>query len=348
MTKKYSEGLLNVLNNYSLGKIENISGIGQRKINQSFFIKTARGKFVLQKMHPIFRWNLLKDIDIVTKHLYKNGFTTPLLIKTRNKKLGVRIEKEIWRVLTYIEGKTIKKGNIHQISSAAKLLGKFHSTLKTLQYDFKFHIPDFHDVDKTMSKLKKTLKKLEGDKKYKKLAKLSIQVLKEYESIEKKDVQIKRVIHDDLRIENIIFGNKNNAIAIIDFDTFTNNQINIELGDIIRSWTNKSHELDAHRSEFDFKKYQTFIRSYLETAKHLTEPEIESIPTGVKKISLDLTARFIIDAYEQKYFRLTSGFQNLYVQNLTYASSQFRFYKSFKKDEKKVIRLNRILIKTQS
>lgn len=343
MSKNHLE-LLKILKFFPIGKVESVKTLGQHKINDTYFIRSSKGKFVLQKMHPIFDFLLLYDIEKVTRHLHNSGLTTPLLIKTKNNKLGLKQKDQVWRVMTYIPGTTITKANQSQIKSAATLVGKFHSALSDLRYKFRFHIQGFHDTKNTIKKLEKILTKYKKSEKYSTLSPLAKEIIGEYKSLKKKEAKItkKRVIHDDLRIENIRFNaNGKKAVCILDLDTLTNGELSVELGDIIRSWTNKSSELDPKNSAFDFLKYKAFLTSYLKTADFITKEELINIPNGAERLTLDLSARFLTDAFEEKYFRLAIEFKDLYTQNTTYANAQMSFYKSFVRKRKKVEKLNK-------
>jgi hypothetical protein len=76
----------------------------------------------------------------------------------------------------------------------------------------------------------------------------------------------------------------------------------IELGDAIRSWCNPAGE-DATQVRFDASLFEgalTGYRSALGIA--LSEAEVQSIVPAAETIMLELAARFLADALDEKYF----------------------------------------------
>lgn len=331
--------ILKVLKCFPVGKVKNISPLGQQKINDSYLIETLTEKFVLQKLHPIFKLGVLEDADVVTKHLEKHGVATPFIIKTTNQKIGVKTKDNVWKLMNYVPGKDYKKINVKQAFAVGKLIGKFHNAMTSLTYRYKFGIPNFHDTGHIMINLEEILEKNKKSKRYSTLSPLGQEILLNYKDFKKryKPPGIKRHIHGDLRVENIRFSKDGkNAVYILDLDTFGKNELAVDMGDLIRSITNKAVETDMEKSGFDFLKYKAFLNGYISTAKFITKKEFLAIPLGVELLSLELSARFLIDAFEEKYFRLAVEFKDLYTQNHTYAKAQMNFYRSFAENRDKV------------
>jgi hypothetical protein len=69
----------------------------------------------------------------------------------------------------------------------------------------------------------------------------------------------------------------------------------------------------------------------------MTEAEIESIPQGVELMILELSARYIMDAFEESYFKLDpEKFPTLYEQNKTKAIYQIYQYDDFQMKRKNI------------
>jgi Ser/Thr protein kinase RdoA (MazF antagonist) len=155
-----------------------------------------------------------------------------------------------------------------------------------------------------------------------------------------------RIIHGDLKLNNIRFDDRvKKAIAIVDLDTLGTGKIVIDIGDAIRSWCHRLIDLDGEDDLFDLDMFRSIMSGYLRTAVFMTREEIESVPDGVVMMMLELSARYITDAYEESYFRLDSEkCSNLFEQNKTKAFAQMRLFNDF---QEKIDKVENILIRSK-
>jgi len=349
-----NKNLLTIAQNFNIGGIKSISKFGKGTINDTYLVKTQSGSnHVLQKQHKVFKPFLLNDIEVITSYLHKKGFTTPRVIKTTLGKLYLKKNGDCWRMLTYIPGKCFEQGlNAKLAFSAATLMGNFHATLSNLNYEFKHQLVDFHNTPAKISKLKKILQKFKGTSKYKTLYPLSKFVLDQYEDIEKGiDHLPNRIIHGDLKINNVRFDARGtNAIALLDLDTIARHKIVIDLGDAVRTWCNQADEGDYKNASFDINLFKAMVDGYLSSAKKfITSEEIAAIPEGIETILLEISARFITDAFEESYFKLDSKkYSDLFEQNQSKARAQINLYKDFQKKKGQVVTIINTLCKQLS
>ncbi len=310
-----------------------IHEFGVGATNTTYRVDRGGELFILQKMHAVFSRELIEDIDTVTKHLAGQGILTGQVIRTLDGRLFVEDADSWWRMFTYVTGNIFTAIEGEQMAeSAGRLIGTWHQALANLEYDFKFQIPDFHNVELTLEKLAEILIECVHDAKYESLKPLALNVLKDYKSLPKIDNLPIRIIHGDLKISNVVFDENGEAVSIIDLDTFMHSTIAIEMGDALRSWCMPGGE-DTDYVRFDRGIYDAALKGYFETAEFLTEEEKASIPYGVKLITLELTARFIIDAFTESYFKLNSSYPSLYEQNKKRAENQYAFFQSFSEAE---------------
>jgi len=109
-----------------------------------------------------------------------------------------------------------------------------------------------------------------------------------------------RVAHGDLKVSNLRFGLNGEAICLLDLDTMGRMSIDAELGDAWRSWCNPAGE-DEESARLDVSLFDASASAYL--ANHSLSPEErEGLVPGVERIALELSARFAIDALEERYF----------------------------------------------
>lgn len=338
-----------IADKFTIDKAIRISKFGGGLINDTYLVESNKDKYVLQKLHAIFRPTVLLDMYNITQYLLNKGLATPLLIKTRNNKLFFTDGKNNhWRMLTYILGKCYESGvNQKQAFSAGQLVGKFHNILSSCDYKFKHRIKNFHNSDERIKKLKLTLKRFENTKKYKTLLGPAVKVLEDYKNLTNQiSLLPARIIHGDLKINNIRFNKSGDAVCLLDLDTLGRHQIVTDIAGAARTWCNKADEGDVKNSKFEPGVFKSMLTGYLITAKFITKREIQSIPETIERTILVLAARFITDAFEEKYFRLNKKqYRNLYEQNKSKALAQLALYGDFLKKRKHVNQIIKNLCK---
>jgi len=338
----------NIATKFSIGKATKIVRFGNGLINDTYLIQTKNNKYILQKLHSIFKPSVLADTHNITRYISDNGLVTPIVVKTANSKLYFKDEKNnYWRMLTYIPGKCYEEGiNSKQAFSAGRLVGQFHDTLSSFYYKFSHKIKDFNNSEAHIIKLKKTLKKFNDTEKYNALSGLADYIFKEYGKLGG-DLERTpdRIIHGDLKINNVRFGKNGNAVCLLDLDTLGYGKIVTDMAGAVRTWCNASNEDDIKNSRFNLKVFENMLKGYLATARFITKKEIKLIPETIKKTILVLMARFIVDAFEEKYFNLNRAlYNNLYEQNNTKAKAQLTLYRDILKKDNKMNKIIRELI----
>ncbi|MDZ4299985.1 MAG: phosphotransferase [Candidatus Sungbacteria bacterium] len=331
-TYSKTDGIRSVLKEFQIGRVLTAERYGHGIINETYLVRVTphdgavEQRFIAQRLHTIFRPTVLEDMAAVTEHLAGKGITTPRLMRSRTGAFGVMRGERCWRLMTYIPGVSYDKGlKGVQLEDAAEFLGIFHNALQDIEYTFVHLIPGFHDTPRIMEKLRETAKHFQKSPHAAVLMPLAERIQRDWAMVVVTlPVLPRRVIHGDLKINNIRFAEDGRrAAALLDLDTMGRNTILVDLGDAIRSWCNPADEDDPSDAYLDEKLFGRFLRGYTRTAGFLTREERESIPAGVEMIILELAARFVTDAFEKKYFKLDDArYPNLYEQNLTKARAQ--------------------------
>ena len=92
------------------------------------------------------------------------------------------------------------------------------------------------------------------------------------------------------------------AEGLIDLDTMSYGTLDAELGDALRSWCNTAREDDPSPC-FSLPLFRAAMEGYLHGSElWLTAAERASIPAGIRRIVLELAARFAADALNESYF----------------------------------------------
>ncbi len=283
----------------------NLNQVSTKKIsegicNETFKIKFKDNFFVLQKLNHLFdNMKMINDYAYITLSMKKNGWSVPILLKNKNKRVFfLDKDKNIWRMYSFIQGNS-SNDLLDKINyfSVGLVMAKFHLDLSKMKYDLKFHIPNFHNFDYVIKKLGKIYKKIENQE----IADIAINILGLYK---KKKIffnleETNQLIHGDARIENFLFEDSGEAFCLIDFDTFMNGSRYLDISDLIRS-----ANLSENQTKVNFSKNKTklILKGYLSINKINKKIFLLNVQKGLRRITIELCARFIIDILEDSYF----------------------------------------------
>ena len=332
---------------FNIKNVVNLSKINTGLINDTYLIETQRKKYILQKLHKIFKPSVQKDIHKITTLLNDMGLITPLVIKTHTNKLYATLPTGYWRCFTFIPGVCFDKiVNVEQAYSAGKLLGKFHDALSNHNYKFEHKIKNFHNTKKILNELKKLLKNLPNNSKYADILSIGQDIINVYKRIDKKIALLPdRIIHGDPKINNILFTpDAKKALCLLDLDTLGKNKIILDIGDAVRTWCNEATEDDVINTKFNFKIFKQLILGYIETANFITKKELDAIIEGVETILIEQIARFLTDAIKESYYVLQKEkYNTLYEQNKASALAQKKLFEDFQHYKPKITKFIKTL-----
>jgi len=272
-------------------------------INQTYrVVLEGEPKLVLQRQHHAFRGEVNLDIEAITAHLEARGIGVPRIVHTRDGRAWVDYDNYAWRALTYLHGVTVSRIDRPEVArAAASLVGRFHRAIDGFEHVFHFTRPGAHDTPAHLARLRTALETHRAHAAIDEVRPLAEAILShELPAIPRLP---ERIIHGDLKISNVMFDETlEQAIALLDLDTFQHGTIAIELGDALRSWCNPKGE-SGDEVEVDRGIFEAAVRGYAETAGDLLSvDERESIASGLETIALELSSRFALDALEDRYF----------------------------------------------
>lgn len=297
-------------------------------INQTYRVDTETGVYVLQKLHPVFSPNVNADIRAVTSYLDAHRFVTPKLIPTDLGELYVLEHNDCWRLLSYVSGITHHKVTHRNLAySAGRLVGQFHKTLLNFDYQYQAIRSNVHNTPAYLDRLEDNLTKNSEHRYFKQVSQVAIKLINDARQIENLWALPARNSHGDLKISNLLFDNADQAICLLDLDTLGKMPWAMEMGDAFRSWCNPRGE-DQSGSEFDLAIYQAGLSGYQEQVWDLwTETEKNALIDGIKLIPMELCARFLIDIFEDHYWKWDNErFETRAEHNWVRAMGQWTLY----------------------
>jgi hypothetical protein len=108
--------------------------------------------------------------------------------------------------------------------------------------------------------------------------------------------------HGDLKISNLLFDAAHRGVCLVDLDSVSRMPLPLELGDAMRSWCNPAGE-DSPETRVNREVFRALVEGYASVARAgVSDEERDALVTGFAQISLELTARFLADALNERYF----------------------------------------------
>lgn len=284
-----------VLSQFSLPAVTNVERVGSGNINATYRVTTDGGTFALQKLHDIIPDTAALDMQVVTAHLAAQGLQVPSLVTTVDGAPFARAaDGSRWRVYPWIDGRIFDAlPSADMAREAGRMVGAMHRALASLEYTPQGSIPHFHDTSFIVEELRSVRAQMPEE-----VAALADDVLATLPGVIITD-QSRQIVHGDLKISNVLFDDAGKAVGVIDFDTILLHARAVDLGDAFRSWCNRTSEDDA-AATFDMTYFDAACRGYAEGFGSADDRAV--LLRGAKQITLELSARFLIDVVRDSYF----------------------------------------------
>lgn len=262
----------------------------------------------VQRVAEMFADEVHDAIAAVTERLAERGVTTPTLIPTAAGERFVRLQESRYRALTWIDGHTVERvTSAEQAARAAALVARWHAALEDLPWPFVAWRPDPHDTSAHLRALEAAVTRGAEHRLYPLVAPVA-QAILEHGALLCAALSTRRAAssaprplgHGDLKISNVRFDDRGQAVALVDLDTVGPIELDAELGDAWRSWTNRGGE-DDPAGEVDWELWAAAAEAYLD-ARALDVQQRAALAGGTERIAIELAARFCRDALEERYF----------------------------------------------
>jgi Ser/Thr protein kinase RdoA (MazF antagonist) len=267
----------------------------------------------------------MENIDKVTEHIRakKPGQVALHFHHTADRKTYVEDGKFFWRMTNYISSKTYGTATDPEIVyNAGRAFGEFQNQLSDFDID-QLHetIPDFHNTRARYEQLADAVAKDPIGRVAEVREELEYLLRVQEEACKLTDMALRgelplRVTHNDTKINNVLFSPiDKRAMVVVDLDTVMPGLVGHDFGDAIRFAANREAEDSRNLDEVgvDLDIFRSFAEGFLEqTAKTLTEKEIETLATSCLTLTVELATRFLTDyILGDPYFHIICPDHNL-------------------------------------
>ncbi len=286
-----------------------ITPFGTGLINQTFRVDAPMGRFLLQRVNPIFPVAIQENIRAVTARLAEAGLVTPRLLPTLTGQPCLDLGPgEVWRIMTFIDGVAFEAvASAAQARSAGALVARFHRALDGLPHTFLGMRPGVHDTPRHIETLRRAVGEHIGHRLHGSVSTLAAQMIPAATAMPALPAMSAQICHGDLKFNNILFAGpdaaeRDRALCLIDLDTVGPMSLAHEMADAWRSWCNRNGE-DQPEAALDLDVFAASVTGYEEgLERSLTQDQRLAFLHGAEWISLELGARFAADALNESYF----------------------------------------------
>lgn len=245
--------------------------------------------WVIQRLHVDYPPDRIEDFASISNALGQKGLVTPQY-RLFNGLPWLRRHGHYYRCYPFIEGQS---GCPAPSAATAGELGRFlrvyHRAARDLHPSLwpRSVIPHFHDFDHYMVRLAELTYAAPSTQ----WEHLASQALDAHDVYRVWPTAEKQLIHGDPRVNNIVFRD-DLPYALVDFDTFMPAHPGTDLGDMLRSLCCPAGP-DNPVAQHD---------AVLACAQGYDAQYPDAALWAMARISWELTARFLIDAVEDRYF----------------------------------------------
>tara|TARA_Y100000992_G_scaffold299610_1_gene266670 strand:+ start:301 stop:1269 length:969 start_codon:yes stop_codon:yes gene_type:complete len=277
-TKFNNNDLENILNSYSIGKLQNYRGIEEGIENTNYYIETKDKKYILTIYEKRVKEEDLPFFSNLMSQLHRSDFLSPVPILNNKKQAITNYKSKKMMITSFLDGKAKEILNPENCKSVGQAAAKLHKITKT------FKIKRKNDLSiKSWRKIFDTVKD-KCNQIHKDLPKLIEQNLSDVEKNWPNDLP-KGIIHADLFSDNIFF--KNEILSgIIDFYFSCNDFFAFEIAICFNAlcFDGKKDNLS-----FNVTKAKNFINGY-DSIRPITDEEKKYI----KVLSQGAALRFLL------------------------------------------------------
>jgi len=338
--------------------VKSINIFGNGHINSTYKVefKECEQEYILQKLNTnVFTqpYNLVENHLKIQEYLHQKNqdIEIPKLIKATSDSFLYKDDKgSVWRMMNFIKDsysvEVVESKN--QAHEAGKGFGWFLLSCSELNSS-EFHeaIKDFHKLSFRLNQFNKAIKLDKANR-----CALVQDIIEFYQNRASTLLQIEdlinadeipvRVVHNDTKINNLLFRN-DKTIAVIDLDTVGPGVVFNDYGDALRTITNTSSEDEKEIDlvKFNVDAFEAFSKGYLQQIKSILVPkEKELLYKSPILMTYIMGIRFLTDYLNGDIYYKTKYQEH----NLVRSKVQKRLIEQMEIEENKMIEIINIHI----
>lgn len=318
-----------------IGEITECVPFGGGHINDTFSVRTDKGRYVLQRINSnVFKKprQVMDNLLAVTEHIRKKAAeqgrdpyrATLTVVPTDGGECCVEKDGDVWRLCLFIEN-SVARDRIESpedMYACAKAFGEFQRSLADLPADGLWHtIPDFHNTPKRLAALEDAVRRNAAGRAASVGAEIEFalahrELAEKLERAHSEGVLPLRTTHNDTKLNNVLFDAANGAVlAVIDLDTVMPGYSVNDLGDLVRygASTAAEDECDLTKVGLDMELYRAAVEGFAcGCGSALTPAERELLPYGAMLMTYECGVRFLTDYLDgDVYFKIHRNDHNL-------------------------------------
>ena len=322
------------------GRFISSTPYGSGHINDTKLVVTRNGDkeymYILQRINTnVFKnpVGLMNNFTSVTEYLADiikaNGGdptreTLNVVRATDGKHHVIDDEGNFWRMLYFVKDSLSydKVEKPEQFYDSAVAFGNFQYMLRDYPADKLVEtIPNFHNTPDRLRLFREAVKadacgRAASVKEEIDFVNAREEFANTLENARKEGKLPLRVTHNDTKLNNILFDEKNGkALCIVDLDTIMPGYSVNDFGDSIRfgATTALEDEADLSKVNFDISLYELYVKGFVEGANGgLTECELDLLPIGAMMMTFECGTRFLTDYLNgDTYFKVSRPGHNL-------------------------------------
>ncbi|PLX21871.1 MAG: aminoglycoside phosphotransferase, partial [Marinilabiliales bacterium] len=284
---------------------------GNGHINATYKVEILNSdvSFILQKINTnVFTnpQNIVHNHLAIQKSIIPADIEIPHLIRSnKGKFLYLDENHNIWRMMNFIKNSYSVEivEDRDQAYEAGKGFGWFLKACSGLNPSIFYEaIQDFHSLTFRLNQLNEAITKNKSNRVSDSKSIIGFYKEREHklleleESFETNKIPV-RVVHNDTKINNLLYRNKK-AIAVIDLDTVGPGNVFFDYGDAIRTITNTADEdeKDLSKVDFNLEMFESFTKGYLlQTKSVLVDKELNLLAYAPFYMTFIIGIRFLSD-----------------------------------------------------
>lgn len=291
-----------------------LSPLGSGRINDSYLAQGATNRWVLQRINRfVFRRPdvLMDNVARVSVHLnVKRPGWTPTLIPTRDGDSHTQLDSGVWRLWSYANGRSLAKlDNDRQAEAAGRAVGQTHRWLQELPGPrLDAAIPGHLQLDRCLADFD-ACEDVEPQ---------LIDFIDARRHLATRFRECNSTIHGDGHLDNLLFGEDGNVVAVLDLDTVMWGHWAWDFGDLVRSVLG-GQALPT--------RFAAAARGYLGAAN--VQASVDNLVMAPRYITFMIGLRYLTDHLDgDRYFKVGA-----HGENRQRALDRFRFLQALEAAE---------------